>query len=395
MLTVRQGLFRVLALSSLTVAAATTIATAAHAEPRAVLLEDFVVPATIEASPDGRAWLRGAGTSLSFDAVLVGPGDAVVRLPQDTPSPFATTAPPPPGRLTLAADGTLLADGLRAPLSDDLLRRIGLRTDRRALAYDAVRDQYALVRSRRPLASHTGYEDVWSLVWFTKERIIAEAEMPDDRVGQRPPLAVSGGVAWLGTSAGVLRWQDGEWTELGDADLIAQDRANRSRERRDLYGGLALFTLGGAASSAVFALPVSGIGQQRYLPTATTTFVGAFPGMFTAGMLGISTHGDNGVISSFLSFITVTLGVLSIPAVAFGTWATGEAAFRGTKNDGAFFGALGGAASGALVWTLASSLLSDKAFEKGFYWLVPLGGGFISASSTAGYLWAGKGFAHD
>lgn len=386
--------FHVLALSSLTAAAAVTVATAAHAEPRTVLVEDFVVPETIDASPDGRAWLRSAGTSTSFHAVLVGPGDAVVRLPLDTPSPFATTAPPPSGRLTLAADGTLLADGARAPLSDALLRTLGLRTDRRALAYDAVREQYALLRSRRPLASHTGYEDVWSLVWFTKEGIVAEAEVPDDRVSQKPPLAASGGVAWLGTSTGVLRWQDGKWTELGDADLLERDRANRSRDRRDLYGGLALLTLGGAASSAVFALPVSSIGQQRYLPTAATTFVGAFPAMFTAGMLAASTHGGNSVVGSFLSFVTVTLGVLSIPAVAFGTWATGEAAFRGTKNDGAFFGALGGAASGALVWTLASSFLSEKALEKSFYWLVPLGGGFISASSTSGYLWAGKGFAH-
>jgi hypothetical protein len=389
--------FHVRALSSLTAAAAMTVATAAtaaHADPRTVVVEEFVVPESIDASPDGRAWLRSAGTSLTFHAVIVGPGDAVTRLPLDTPSPFAMTAPPPPGRLTLAADGTLLADGVRAPLSDELLRSLGLRTDRRALAYDAARDRYALVRSRRPLATHTGYEDVWSLVWFTTERVVAETEMPNERVSQKPPLAASGGVAWLGTSTGVLRWQDGEWTELGDADLIAQDRANRSRDRRDLYGGFALFTLGGAASSALFALPVSSIGQQRYLPTATTTFVGAFPGMFAAGMFGIATHGDSGVFSSFLSFVTVTLGVLSIPAVAFGTWATGEAAFRGTKNDGAFFGALGGAASGALVWTLASSLIPDKAFEKGWYWLVPLGGGFISASSTTGYLWAGKGFAH-
>ena len=384
--------FHVLALSSLTAVAAVTVVTAAHAEPRTVLVKDFVVPETIEASPDGRAWLRSAGES--FHAVLVGPGDAVVRLPDDTASPFATTAPPPPGRLTLAEDGTLLADGVRAPLADALLRAIGPKTDRRALAYDAVRDQYVLVRSRRPLASHTGYEDVWSLVWFTKERVVVESEIPDERVKPKSPIAASGGVAWIGTSAGVLRWENGAWTEIGDADAIARDRANDRRDRRNLYGGAALVTLGNAASSAVFALPVSSIGQQRYFPTAATTFVGGFPAMFTAGMLTLSTQGGSGVVSSFLSFVTITLGVLSVPVVAFATWATGEAGFRGTQNDGAFFGALGGAASGALVWTVASSFIPAGMFEKGLLGFVPLGGGFISASSTAGYLWAGKGFAH-
>jgi hypothetical protein len=382
----------VLAVSSLAAVAAMTFAAAARAEPRTVLVKDFASPEAIEASPDGRAWLRSAGTP--FHSFLVGPGDAVVRLPDDTPSPFATTEPPPAGRMTLADDGTILADGVRAQLPEALLRAIGPKVDRRALAYDAVRDQYALVRSRRPLASHTGYEDVWSLVWFTKARIVVEAEIPEDRVRPKAPLAASGGVAWIGTSAGILRWEGDAWTELGDADAIARDRENDSRDRRNLYGGAALVTLGNAASSAVFALPVSSIGQQRYLPTATTTFVGAFPAMFTAGMLTLSTRGGGGAFGSFLSFVTVTLGVLSIPVVAFATWATGEAGFRGTKNDGAFFGALGGAASGALVWTFASSFLSDRTFEKGLLGFLPLGGGFISASSTAGYLWAGKGFAH-
>jgi hypothetical protein len=384
---------RVLALSPLAAAAAMTVVTSAHADPATVLVKDFVVPGAIEASPDGRAWVRGAGED--HRAFVVGPGDAVARLPDDdSGSPFATTAPPPPGRLTLGTDGALLADGTRAPLADALLRALGPTSDRRALAYDAVRDQYALVRSRRPLASHTGYEDVWSLVWFTKARIVEEAEIPGDRVRLKPPFAVAGGVAWIGTSTGVLRWQGGAWTEVGDTELIARDLDRNARDRRDLYGNIALVTLGGAASSAVFSLPVTAIGQQRYLPTATTTFVGAFPAMFTAVMLGASTRGGGGAWSGLWQGVTVTLGVLSIPVVAFATWATGEAAFRGTKNDGAIFGALGGAASGALVWTVASSFLSDDAFEKGLYWLLPVGGGFISASSTAGYLWAGKGFAH-
>jgi hypothetical protein len=382
----------VLALSSLTAVSAITFASAARAEPRTVLVKGFVIPERIDASPDGRAWVRSEGES--FHAALVGPGDAVELLPDDSPSPFATTEPPPPGRLTLADDGTILADAVRAQLPEPLLRALGPKVDRRALAYDASRDQYALVRSRRPLASHTGSEDVWSLVWFTKTRIVVESEIPGDRVRPKSPLAASGGVAWIGTSAGVLRWAGDAWTEIGDADAIARDRENDSRDRRNLYGGAALVTLGNAASSAVFALPVSSVGQQRYLPTAATTFVGGFPAMFTAGMLTVSTHGASGVVSSFLSFITVTLGVLSIPVVSFATWATGEAGFRGTKNDGAFFGALGGAASGALVWTFASSFLSDATVEKGLLWWLPLGGGFISASSTAGYLWAGKGFAH-
>jgi hypothetical protein len=385
--------FHVRALSSLAAATAMTVALHARADPAALLVHDFVVPGSIEASPDGRAWVRGAGED--HRAFVVGPGDAVTRLPDDDAgSPFATTAPPPPGRLTLGADGRLLDDGKRAPLADALLHALGPTSDRRALAYDAVRDQYALVRSRRPLASHTGYEDVWSLVWFDKARIVVESEIPGDRVRLNPPVAAAGGVAWIGTSTGVLRWEGGAWTEIGDAELIARDLDRNARERRDLYGGIALITFGGAASSAVFSLPVSAIGQQRYLPTATTTFVGAFPAMFTAGMLTASTRGGGGAFSALWQGVTVTLGVLSIPVVAFATWATGEAGFRGTYNDGTIFGALGGAASGALVWTVATSFLSDVAFEKAFYWLLPLGGGFISASSTAGYLWAGKGFAH-
>lgn len=387
--------FHVLALSSLTAVAAMTFASAARAEPHTVLVKGFVIPERIDAGPDGRAWVRSAGES--FHAALVGPGDAVALLPDDSPSPFATTEPPPPGRLTLADDGTILADDVRAQLPEALLRALGPKVDRRALAYDATRDEYALVRSRRPLASHTGSEDVWSLVWFTKARIVVESEIPGDRVRTKSPLAASGGVAWIGTSAGVLRWKGDAgdaWTEFGDADAIARDRENDRRDRRNLYGGAALLTLGNAASSALFALPVSSIGQQRYLPTAATTFVGGFPAMFTAGMLTLSTQGGSGAVSSFLSFVTITLGVLSVPVVAFATWATGEAGFRGTQNDGAFFGALGGAASGALVWTVASSFIPDGMFEKGLLGFVPLGGGFISASSTAGYLWAGKGFAH-
>jgi hypothetical protein len=382
----------VLALSSLAAVAVTSVSVAARAEPRTVLVKDFLVPEAIEASPDGRAFLRSAGTP--SHAFLVGPGDAVVRLPDDSSSPFATTEPPPAGRLTLAEDGTLMADGVRAPLPDALLRALGPKTDRRALAYDAARDRYALVRSRRPLATKTGYEDVWSLVWFTKARIIGDSEIPEDRVPPKSPLAAAGGVAWIGTSSGVLRCQNEAWTEIGDADAITNDRANASRDRRKLYAGVALVTLGNAASSAVFALPVSSIGQQRYLPTATTTFVGAFPGMFTAGMLTLSTLGGSGLFSSFLRGVTITFAVLSLPVVAFATWGTGEAAFRGTNNDGAFLGALGGAASGALVWTVASSFLPDQAFKDGLLGFLPLGGGFISACSTAGYLWAGRGFAH-
>ena len=383
----------VLALSSLAAAAVLTVAAHARAAPATLAARDFVVPGTIEASPDGRAWVRAAGDD--HRAFVVGPDDTVARLPDDdSGSPFATTAPPPPGRLTLGPDGTLLDDGRRAPLADALLRALGPTSDRRALAYDPARDQYALVRSRRPLASHTGYEDVWSLVWFTKTRIVEESEIPVDRVRGKPPFAAGGGVAWIGTTTGVLRWQGGAWTEIGDGDAIAHDREKIAREKRDFYGGVALLTLGGAASSAVFSLPVAAVGQQRYLPTATTTFVGALPAMFTAAMFTASTRGGGGSFSGLWQGITVTLGVLSLPVVTFATWATGEAGFRGTKNDGALFGALGGAAIGALVWTVATSFLSDEAFEKGFYWLLPVGGGFISGSSTAGYLWAGKGFAH-
>lgn len=87
------------------------------------------------------------------------------------------------------------------------------------------------------------------------------------------------------------------------------------------------------------------------------------------------------------------IGIGSIPVVALTTYGTGELGFRGT-NEGAFLGALGGAASGALVWTLASIVLPERSFIDYGWLFLPLGSGFISSASSAGYLWAGKGFSH-
>jgi hypothetical protein len=47
------------------------------------------------------------------------------------------------------------------------------------------------------------------------------------------------------------------------------------------------------------------------------------------------------------------------------------------------------------VWTVASSFIPDETFTNGLLEFLALGGGFISACSGGGYLWAGKGFAHD
>lgn len=86
------------------------------------------------------------------------------------------------------------------------------------------------------------------------------------------------------------------------------------------------------------------------------------------------------------------IGIGSLPVVALTTYGTGELGFRGT-NDGAFVGALGGAASGALLWTLASIALPERSFVDYSWLLLPLGSGFISSVSTSGYLWAGSGFS--
>ena len=118
------------------------------------------------------------------------------------------------------------------------------------------------------------------------------------------------------------------------------------------------------------------------------------PATATAGLLAAAGRGGNSGLGQALSGVAVVLGVLTIPVVALSTYATGELGFRGT-NDGAYLGALGGAASGALIWTIAVAAgVEDQTLRKGWWWLLPIGGAFIGTASTTGYLWAGQGFSH-
>lgn len=93
-----------------------------------------------------------------------------------------------------------------------------------------------------------------------------------------------------------------------------------------------------------------------------------------------------------LDLLLCAIGIGSLPVVALTTYGTGELAFHGT-NEEAYLGALGGAASGALLWTLASVVLPERMFLDHGWWLLPLGSGFIGSASSAGYLWAGNGFS--
>jgi hypothetical protein len=287
----------------------------------------------------------------------------------------------------------LLRDGVRAPLETSLLHALGPTRDRFALAHDDTRGRYVLLRSRQPIAGSTD-KRTW-LVWFSPERTLDETLIPEVDLPAKPPLAVSNGVVWIGTSTGLLRWQDGDFVAFGDESTVLGAREDERRDRNDTITTVTAFTLGTAVSSAFFSLPVSAVGRQRYAATSTTTLVAAFPAMLTAGLLGEATHvsgegNNNGLIAAAL----LGLGGLSVPVVALGTWATGGAAWHGTSGGPSYAGALAGAASGALVWGLFASLLSKEWFhDHGRVW-IPIGGGFISSASTAGYLWAGGGFVH-
>jgi hypothetical protein len=316
----------------------------------------------------------------------------VSQIDDATAAPWETAKPAPAGRLALGGDGTIVRDGAPAPLSDALLHALGPKDDRRALVYDAERDRYVLLRARRPRLSG-GYDDVWSLVWFTPERIVDESVLPDEvEVHGRPALAASSGVVWIGEPAGALRWRDGGWTEFGDEALVQRRRDAVANERKSFLTTAALFGAGNALSSSLFSLPVSLAGKQRYLPTAATSYVGSFPAILTASSLAFGANIGGGKWGEPFSFIAYVIGIGSIPVVAFTTYATGEIGFRGT-NEGAFLGALGGAASGALLWTLGSIALPERSFIEYSWLLLPLGAGFIGSTSTGGYLWAGKGFS--
>lgn len=298
----------------------------------------------------------------------------------------------PAGRLVLGGDGTIEQDGAPAPLSAALLHMLGPKDNRRALVYDASRDRYVLLRSRRPRLSG-GYDDVWQLVWFTPERIVDDAVLPDEiALGHRPPLAAAGGVAWIGEGAGVLRWQSGAWTEFGDEALVKKRRDDAASERKSFLTTVAVFGVGNALSSSLFSLPVSLAGKQRFLPTATTSYVASFPSIITASTLAFGANIGGGKFGEPFSFIAYVIGIASIPVVALTTYGTGELGFGGT-NEGAYLGALGGAASGALLWTLASVALPERSFIDYSWLFLPLGSGFISSASSAGYLWAGHGFS--
>jgi hypothetical protein len=366
-----------------------TLAAEAAASPRAVLTTDLGEIDAIDANADGRAWARG-GPSSSPRAFVLGPGDVVRRLEDATP-PWESAPAPPAGRLVLGRDGTIEVNGAPAPLPTALLHMLGPKDDRRALVYDATRDRYVLLRARRPRLSG-GYDDVWQLVWFTPERIVDESVLPDEvDMRAHPALAAAGGVVWIGEPAGALRWQDGGWTEFGDAALVKKRRDDLASERRDLVTVVATFAVGNALSSSLFSLPVSLAGQQRYVPTAVTSYVASFPSIVTATSFALGANMFDGDLGKAVSVLAYTVGIASLPVVALTTYGTGELAFNGTK-DGAYLGALGGAAAGALVWTVASVLLPERSFIVGSWWLLPLGSGFISSSSSAGYLWAGRGF---
>lgn len=368
------------------------LATEAAASPRTVLVRDLGEIDALDATPDGLAWARGKvlGDPRAF---VLGPGDEVRRLPDATTPPWEAPPAPSAPRFALGSDGTLELGGAPAPVADALLHALGPKDDRRALAYDAARDRYALLRSRRPRLSG-GYDDVWSLVWFSPERILDESALPEDvELRSRPALAVANGVAWIGEEAGVLRLRDGAWTELGDEALVKKRRDDAASERKSTATTVLVFGVGNALSSSLFSLPVSLAGKQRFLPTATTSYVASFPSIITAATLALGANMFDGEIGKAFSFVAYTIGIGSLPVVALATYGTGELAFQGT-NEGAYLGALGGAAAGALVWTVASVLLPEGSFVKGSWWLLPLGSGFISSASSAGYLWAGHGFSH-
>jgi hypothetical protein len=380
-----------------------TVAASAHAEPRAVLIHDFRVPGSgakpwfdvRRAGPDGRAWVQHSGR-----AFVLGPGDAVRRLaaPDEEGAQQATDPPREQGpRLSLGEDGTIERDGTRAALPDSLLRALGAKAHRRALAYDVVRERYALLRSRRPLLSRTGYEDGWSIVWFTPERIVDESAIPEgawrmprssDTNAPQFGFAVANGVAWVGVDDAVLRWDDGTWTVFADEASYNDARDRQRRERNDVAQHFAAFTLGNAAVASVLSLPVSLVGRQRFAPTATISFAGSLPALGTAWLMTEAASDSDKLGSALTGFV----GTLTVPVVALTTYGTGELAFGGT-NEGSFLGALGGAAAGALAWYAASLAFPKRTLKERWWWVLPLGGGIIGTASTAGYLWAGEGLS--
>jgi hypothetical protein len=171
------------------------------------------------------------------------------------------------------------------------------------------------------------------------------------------------------------------------------ERAADARDRESLTTQLVVLGVGRAASSSLFSLPVSFAGHQRFLPTAVTSYVGSFPAIVTAGCFALAVDGGKGDVGLSVSALGYTVGLVTLPVVALATYGTGELAFGGT-NEGGYLGALGGAASGALVWTLATAALPAGTFRRHWWWIVPVGSSLISSASTAGYLWAGQGFSH-
>jgi hypothetical protein len=384
-----------------------TVAGIALADPRVVLIHEFVAPRHLDARANGRAWVRGSAASK--EAFVVGPGDRVERLPDPTTPPWPGSSAaqggeaedeaegppkPPPGQMVLAEDGSLQRDGARAPLSEGFLRALGPKIDRRALAYDKETHRYVLLRSRRPLAAGNGYDDHWSIVWFEGERILGESMTPDDvDLGPTPPLAASNGVVWVGVRTGVLRWDNSAWTLFYDEKIYQALRTAEREGKEGFVVGVTAFTLGNAAASSAFSVPISLGGHQRFLPTATTTLVGSVPSVLTSAMFAIvgNARGGND-FTNFFRALAVIVGTLSLPVVALTTYGTGELAFDGTNGGYTYLGALGGAAAGAAVWTLVSAALPEQSFRHGWWWVLPAGAAFIGASSTTGYLWAGDGF---
>lgn len=364
----------------------------AEAHPRSKLMESFITPDSIEANDDGRAWIR----STAGRTYVLGPGDQVERQPDKSEPPWTSGEPAAgagqPRGLSLAADGTIERDDGRAPLPEALLRAIGPKSARRAMAYDAARKRYVVLRSRRPLYGQGAWDERPSLVWFDEQRVLGEEIVPEELHGVKTAMAAAGGIVWVTFFAGVLRWDGTSWTAFGDAEVIARARDDARRDRAETIELVTAFTLGNAAASSVFALPISGIGEQRYVPTAVTTFVGSLPSSVTAAFFTVGASAGGSSFGRALSSVGLVLGVLTLPIVALATTATGELSTPSGTKEGGYLGALGGATAGALVWTLASIAIPHETFKRGWWWLLPIGASLISAASTSGYLWAGEGF---
>ncbi|MCP3136974.1 hypothetical protein [Pyxidicoccus xibeiensis] len=167
-------------------------------------------------------------------------------------------------------------------------------------------------------------------------------------------------------------------------------------EERPLSAGL------WAAHGGMTLLPLAGVwgatrvgGDTRLAATASETASGMLLGSLTIGLLFFRPVAPSP--ERWLELEVVAFGgglVLTPPLAALGTWGVGELAFGGSRNRGdAYLGALGGAATGALLGVVAHAVLTKlsgpNARLRAGRELIALG--FIGAGATLGYQWAGGG----